>query len=510
MHIDYLAADELRGRQPGTRGYDLAAAYVARQFAEIGLVPAGNGESYFQQVPLRQAWLEEGSARMTLVRGSKERAFEFVKQFYIGPSTVHPNTELSAEMIFAGYGVHAPELGYSDFEHLDLQGKVVVTLGGQPRRFPGEEGAHFGSSREKARAMAARGAIGWITIFTPRNEKRNSWDNVRNRVGTPSMGWLQQDGTPYAGFEELQVSASIHYTPAEALFEGAAYSLNSLLEMDDRGEGLPAFGLNGTVALAQKSRHESIQSPNVAGLLKGSDPELGGEYLVYTAHLDHIGELRGDGKEDVINNGALDNASGVSVMLETARLFAETADHRRSILFVAVTAEEKGLAGSEYFAQNPTIPGDAMVAAVNLDMPVLLYEFGDVIAFGAGHSSLGASVKQAAADFGIRLTPDPFPDRNIFVRSDHYPFVQRGIPSVYLVTGSTSLGGKQDTLPIFEEYLKKHYHRPSDDLDLPINYEAAARFTLINARLGEIVVNRAARPSWNEGDFFGTSFNREK
>ena len=149
-----------------------------------------------------------------------------------------------------------------------------------------------------------------------------------------------------------------------------------------------------------------------------------------------------------------------------------------------------------------------MVAAINLDMPLLLYEFGDVIAFGAEHSTLGESVRLAAGEFGIALTPDPFPEQNVFVRSDHYRFVQQGIPSVFLVTGPKSLDGKVDTMPIFQGFLKEHYHKPSDDLNLPINYRAAARFTRINARVGEIVANDAERPQWREGDFFGTTFSR--
>lgn len=507
-HIEFLAADELRGREPGTDGYNIAAGYVASQFSQMGLLPAGSEGSYFQQVPLRQAWLQEGSAVMSLSRGDEVRKFGFVEEFYRGASTTHTVADVTAEMVFVGYGIEAPELGYSDFEHIDLQGKIAVTLGGQPVDFPSEEGAHFGSSREKARALVAHGAVGWVTVYTPRNEQRYAWDRVRNSVGKPAMSWLMADGVLYAGFENLVGEASIHYSPAASLFDGSEHALAELLEMDQSGQGLPVFPLSGTLRLAQASRHEILTSPNVVGVLVGSDPVLGSEYLVYTAHLDHIGELHGDGHKDAINNGALDNASGISVMLETARMFTEAPAPRRSILFVAVTAEEKGLVGSEYFAQNPTVPLASLVGAINLDMPVLLYEFSDVIAFGAEHSSLGASVEKAAGELGIALTPDPFPEQNIFVRSDHYRFVQQGIPSIYLVSGPGSADGKLDTLPIFEGFLKDHYHKPSDDLNLPINYRAAEKFTRVNARIGEIIANETSRPSWREGDFFGTTYGR--
>jgi Zn-dependent M28 family amino/carboxypeptidase len=246
----------------------------------------------------------------------------------------------------------------------------------------------------------------------------------------------------------------------------------------------------------------------VAAILPGGDPLLSGEFIIYTAHLDHLGELAGEGHQDPVNNGALDNASGIAVMLETARLLSEGPAPRRSVLFLAVTAEEKGLVGSEYFAHHPTVRPDSMAGVINLDMPLLLYDFGDVIAFGAQHSTLAAAVQQAADEAGVAQTPDPFPEQNIFVRSDHYRFVQQGVPAIFLVTGMTSRDGKIDTRPIFEGFLKEHYHKPSDDVSLPIDYAAAARFTRINARIGEIIANQLERPRWNEGDFFGETFGR--
>jgi len=378
-----------------------------------------------------------------------------------------------------------------------------------PQAFPSEEGAHFSNRREIARNAMERGAVGLVRIHTPRSEQRFAWERLRSMVGTPSMSWLDESGEPYPDFGSLEVNAYLHHEAAAALFEGADRPVADLLAADEAGEALPRFELPGTLQLERRSRHEAISSPNVAAWLSGSDPTLAGEFVVYTAHLDHIGELAHDGEHaDAINNGALDNASGTAVMLETARLFAENGAPRRSVLFLAVTAEEKGLVGSEYFAHHPTVPIERMAGLVNLDMPLLLYDFGDVIAFGAEHSTLGDAVAAAAGEFGIALTPDPFPEQNIFVRSDHYRFVQQGVPAVFLVTGTTSRDGATDTQAIFEGFLKDHYHRPSDDLDLPIDYGAAARFTRINARIGEIVGNDRVRPRWREGDFFGETFGR--
>ena len=509
-HIEFLADDRLRGRQPGSDGYDIAANYVASQFLQMGLLPAGDNGSFFQQVPLRQALLEPGSAEMMISRDGESTKLAFIEQFFMRPSLGFNSSRLETELVFVGYGIEAPELGYNDFDGVDVEGKVVVSFAGQPHDFPSEEGAHFASTTEKTRAAVRHGAIGVLIIHTPRASQRYQWDRVASRVGMPSMGWINKEGKVHGELDQLRAVAMIRHTAAEVLFEETPFDLSVLIEKDERADELPAFELYGKITMSQRSIHQDIYSPNVVGVLRGSDPLLAEEYVVYTAHLDHIGELHTDnpanGNDDQIYNGALDNASGVSVMLETARLLMRGVAPRRSIMFVAVTAEEKGLVGSEYFAMNPTVPIKFIVGEINLDMPLLLYDFGDVIAFGAEHSSLGETVRNAAGSFDIELTPDPFPEQNIFVRSDHYRFVQQGVPSVFLVTGVKSLDGTIDTKPLFEEFLQQHYHKPSDDLSLPIHYGAAARFTNINAKIGEIIANESERPRWHEGDFFGQTF----
>ena len=511
-HIEFLADDLMLGRQPGSDGYNIAANYVSSQFRQMGLLPAGDDGGFFQQVPLRRAYLAPGSAELTFINASGTNPQIFIDQFYMGPALGSTSSDLEAGLVFAGYGIEAAELEYNDYANLDAKGKIVVLLAGQPHGFPSEEGAHFASTTEKTRAAVRHGAVGVLVIHTPRASQRYQWDRLSSRVGAPSMGWLNEQGEVHGVFEQIQAGAMLRHTAAAPLFENAPVSLEALLASDDSGDSLTTFDLEGRVRLRQRSTHETIYSPNVVAVLPGSDPLIANEYVVYSAHLDHIGELHSEGNEqdqkDLINNGALDNASGVSVMLETARLFTEGGLPRRSILFVAVTAEEKGLVGSEYFAMNPTVPIDSIVSEINLDMPLLLYEFADVIAFGAEHSSLGATVQEAAQSYDIELSPDPFPDQNLFVRSDHYRFVQQGVPSVYLVTGLNSLDGTIDTQPIFEGFLQDHYHKPSDDLNLPINYKAAEKFTRINAKIGELIANDGDRPTWHEGDFFGRTFEK--
>lgn len=506
-HIEFLADDALRGRQPGTEGYAIAARYVANQYRQLGLDPASGG-SYFQHVPLRQAWLVEGSARLEVLTHGNEQALTFLEDFFQAPSLSHIDSEIETEMVFVGYGIHALPLGHDDYAGLDLHGKVAVMVAGKPIEFPSEEGSHFGATREKVRAALAHGAVAVITIYTPRTQAVFPWDRLSSQLGVSSMGWLDNDGLVPDSPAALKGDVLLHHRSAAVLFEGSDIVLEQVIEADQNGLALPRAALVNRVRLSQQSRHEPLTSPNVVGVLPGSDPLLADEYVIYTAHLDHLGELPGTDSEDRIHNGALDNAAGVAVMLETARMLGQGQRPKRSVMFLAVTAEEKGLVGSGYFAHHPTVPAGQMAAVVNLDMPVLLYEFGDMIAFGAEHSSLGKVAARAAAQAGVVLTPDPYPDRSVFVRSDHYRFVQQGVPALFLVTGPDTLDSEISPPPLMEQFMSEHYHMPSDDLRLPINYSAAARFTRINTHIGAVIANDPQRPRWNEGSFFGETFGK--
>jgi Zn-dependent M28 family amino/carboxypeptidase len=266
--------------------------------------------------------------------------------------------------------------------------------------------------------------------------------------------------------------------------------------------------LGTEITLARKTDHESITSPNIIGILRGSDPELANEYVVFTAHLDHIGTgvpINGD----TIYNGMYDNAMGMSLLIETARAFAAMPEPpRRSILFIALTGEERGLVGSDYYAHYPTVPSHSIVANVNLDMPLLLYPLADVIAFGAEHSSLERTIGEAVAEEDFKLAPDPIPEQVLFIRSDQYSFVKKGVPSVFLVPGFTSTDPAIDGGAIFNAHLQTHYHQPSDDLSRPIDWDSALRFARANVRIGYAVAEEDERPTWNEGDFFGDKFGK--
>jgi Zn-dependent M28 family amino/carboxypeptidase len=262
------------------------------------------------------------------------------------------------------------------------------------------------------------------------------------------------------------------------------------------------------VTLSQRTAHEQVASPNVIAIIPGSDPILKDEYVIYSAHLDHLG-IGASVNGDDIYNGFYDNAMGVALLLEAARAFAAMPEPpRRSIMFIALTGEERGLLGSDYFAHYPTVPSDTLVANVNLDMPLLLYPVADVIAFGAEHSTLQQLIEPALAAESLALTPDPMPEEVIFIRSDQYSFVRQGVPSVFLVPGLSSTDPEIDSAAAFKEHLATHYHRPSDDSSRPVDWESALRFARANVRIGLAVAEDETRPVWNDGDFFGERFGK--
>ncbi|QOL26616.1 M28 family peptidase [Thalassotalea sp. LPB0316] len=506
-HITFLADDTLKGRDTGSEGYQIAANYVKSHFKQMGLKPRGEFDSYEQQVTFRKAFLEPESAKMIVENAGQTTEITMPDQFFISGSALHTDSMVTAETVFVGYGVVSEEFGYNDYQDLDVEGKIVVALTGRPADLPSEEGAHIGSGSEKVRHAAERGAVGYITLHTPKRDKVRAYATSAKYANGPRYSWLDNNGKPYGKFDEIKGGGYLHFDHADALFEGASMTAEQVFSADSADEKISGFALNAKVTLAAKTRHEEITSPNLIGVLEGSDPTLKDEFVVFSAHLDHIGMSSHGDHEDNINNGALDNASGVSILLETARMLSMQAEKpKRSVLFVVVTGEEKGLLGSSYFAQNPTVPVMNMVANVNLDMPLILYPFADVIAFGSTHSTLGPIVERAAAKIDISLSEDPMPEQALFTRSDHYSFVKAGIPSVFLMTGFQSKDPNVNGGEIFKDFLKNHYHQHSDQTDLPIRYDVAAEFAKVNMMIGLEIANQQDRPKWNDGDFFGKTF----
>lgn len=524
-HVRILADDGMEGREAGHPGYDRAAEYVAGQFRALNLKPAGDRPEaaglagYFQKVTLQGAKRVADGAKLTLTRTDGNRgdggrgddnpgdggrvALSYPDDFITGVSMNEAATQLAAPLVFAGFGLDAPERGHNDYAGLDVKGKIVVLLSGTPDGWPSEIAAHYGTT--KAELAAKHGAVGIITVGTKESEERRPYKTALDYLDSESMTWVGADGTPFVRAPQIRVTASLSPEAAAKLFKGAPKTYAQVLEEAEKGTP-KGFALPVTAELAQKSSHRQLQSANVAAVLEGRDPALRQEYVVLTAHLDGIGVSR-EVNGDKIYNGALDNATGIATLIETARAFTASGEKpRRSILFLAVTAEEKGLMGADYYARMPTVAKDAMVANVNLDMPVLLYPFKDVVAFGAQHSTLGDIVARAAGQVGIALSPDPMPTEAIFTRSDHYRFVQQGVPSVMLMPGFQSTDASKDGGKIWLDFLKNRYHRPNDDLNQPIDYQAGKVFAEVNFLIARDIANAPQRPTWLPNNFFGMKF----
>ena len=501
-HVEFLAADLLEGRATASRGYDIAAAYVTSQFRQAGLQPAGDDKGYLQKVPLLEATPVLPGSSAELVRGDDTYSFEYGTHYLPSADFSSASSTLSAPMMFAGFGIAAPEFDYNDFENIDVKGRIAVIFSGAPAKFPNEKRAYYSWEERKLATLVERGAVGVITIDSTADTQRTPWERRVAMSWIPQMRWLDETGQPQNAFPSLKLRFRFNHDAATQLFETAQNNFPDALAASE--EGTPqGFELPGMMTLSATTGLRKTESANVLGVLPGSDPQLKNEYVVITAHLDHLG--RGTAVNgDAVYNGAHDNAVGVGVMLEIARaLYASNAKPRRSVIFAAVTAEEKGLLGSDFLAGQ----GDRkFVANINVDMPLTFTPVFDFVALGAQHSTLGTAARQAVAAQGYRLSADEAPEQVKFIRSDQFSFIRRGIPALVVGAGYQPRNPSVDLDELRRQYLATHYHQPSDDLTLPIDYPTAADLARVDLRIALSVANAAAAPRWMNGDFFAEKF----
>jgi hypothetical protein len=494
-HVAFLADDALEGREAGTRGHEIAARYIAAQFAAMDMKPGGPDGSYFEQVPLFESKVTGAAPTLTITTPSGSQTLtQGGATVMRGPLSGGP-VRVKAPVVFAGYGITDATLGIDDYQGLDVRGKIVAVLWGFPNGMDSEIGAHLQSKR--AQVAGEHGAAAVISIQIP--GRGIPWPVVLRIIGDPVTTYVQENGTPFDPSYGLKAYAFIDEKSSTALLAGSSQTFESIIEETKKPNGRPrGFETRAVAEISVETATRRYSSPEVIGVIQGRDRAKNQEYVALMAHADHIG-ISAEGAADRINNGALDNAAGVATLLEVARAFATGSEPpRRSVLVVANTAEEKGLLGAEYFAHYPSVPSDRIVAAIDLDMPLLLYDFTDVVAFGATHSTLEKEFRKAGADMGITLSPDPMPEQAIFVRSDHYAMVKAGVPAVMLATGMAN-GGKA----AWDKFLSANYHQPSDDLSQPIVWKAGAKFAELNYRVVRALADADARPRWYAKDYFG-------
>ncbi len=491
-HVQGLANDEMEGRETGSPGYRRAAEYVINQFQSAGL-DAGGDDGFLQHVDFNVSQLDEPKSSVSLVRDGRVTPLELRgdTQIIATSATVR---DLEADLVFVGYGLDIPELHYSDLAGLDLKGKIAVYFRGGPSDLPGPVKAHYQSPRERYIALGKAGAAGGIQILNPKVPDL-PWPRVATGLLMSRMELVD------AGPDEprpLPINLGFNPERLDRLFAGSGHTVSEVLERLGGPGPLPRFPLGARLRIHADVRRSTARSANVVGVLRGSDPALRKEYVIATAHLDHLGigePINGDS----IYSGAMDNASGVATLIEIARELNESGTRpKRSLVFLAVTGEEKGLLGSEYFANHPTVSGK-IVAEFNMDMFLPLFPLKYLEVQGIAESSLGPEVRDVAAETGVETQPDHEPERVLFIRSDQYSFVKQGVPALSLSVGYRK-GSPEEK--VSAGFFRDRYHAPADDLDQPVDRVAAAQFTDLLGRLMVKVANDAKRPAWNSDSFF--------
>ena len=495
--MSFLADDLLEGRQPGSRGFAIASHYVETQMMAMGLLPGVQGKSYIQPVLLKKGLVTAEGCALAL----GDQRLVYGKDYLAHPNFYTPQSAMSAPLVFVGYGIYAPELKYDDYGRTDVHGKIVVYLDQAPAAFPSNERAYFSSAATKYAEAVKRGAVGVLTVNSAATPA--SWEGATKRAALGTYRWSEENGQLQDDYAALKVVASLNPAQAEKLFAHSGNTWQQILEKAKAGSP-QSFSLGLSASMQVTTTLSDVHSSNLIGVIPGSDPALKDQYVVYAAHLDHFG-IGATVKGDSIYNGAHDNASGTAILLEIARTFRSLpTPPKRSVIIAIVTGEELGLLGSDYFINHPTFPKKDIVANLALDMPFFFHPVLDIVPYGADHSSLSQQVQAAAGYMGLGIGPDPFPEQVVFIRSDHYSFIRKGIPSLFIKSGfKTVAADTVDRSRSDVDWRRTTYHTPQDDMSQAFDFDAAATHVKLNFLIGLLICEDKERPSWNKGDFFG-------
>jgi Zn-dependent M28 family amino/carboxypeptidase len=498
-HLKVLASDDLKGRKTGTPEFLKAVEYVESQFTAIGLKPAGV-DRYRQPVGFRSALVDAEHSSVSLAHADgTTTALKVGSDVLLSPNK-EGAVAAEAPLVFAGHGLVVPALGVDDLKGLDLKGKVAVIFAGAPADIHGPLKAYFRTAAIRWQTLKAAGAIGVVTIAEPRPQQ----GGAARGPGGPGLGARpaeQLSDLALNPLEGAQISANVPATSAAAWFAASGHTYDELAELAKDGKELPTFALNETLHATTATQVVSkYDAPNVVAVLPGSDTKLKNEYLVLSAHLDHVGVGRPINGDDIYN-GAMDNASGIASLIETAKELAAGPRPKRSIIFLALTGEEEGELGSQFFARYPTVPRAQIVADLNMDMYLPLFPLHFLEVQGLGESTLGNEARAAAQLNDIEVQFDKQPDENRFIRSDQASFVKYGIPGLAFKFGWLPDTPEQKA---FNDWIRERYHKPSDDLNQSISVEGAVHFDRVLLTLTRRVANAPGRPEWYSESFFST------
>jgi Zn-dependent M28 family amino/carboxypeptidase len=493
-HIKFLADDRLEGRETGSEGLRKAEAYVVDQLTKASVQPAGTN-GFYQPVKFVSREIVEKDSSAALVHNGNEEPLVLGEDAYFNTRAELAPESITAPLVFVGYGLKIPEKNYDDLAGLDLKGKIVVYLTGSPADIPTALSAHYQTIAERWKPLKEAGVIGVVTIPNPASMDI-PWSRMSLNRTHPSMDLV---GAEFNESPGLKLSLIFNPAQAEKLFTSSGHTFAEIAALGKDRKPMPHFPLGVSLKAHATLKTTPVESANVVAKLQGSDPALKNEYVALSAHVDHLGigePINGDR----IYNGAMDNGSGTAALLEiAASLKAHPEKLRRSILFVFVTAEEKGLLGSKYFAAHPTVPAKSIIADVNIDMFLPIVPLKVLKVQGLAESDLGDRAREAAEAYGVRVQPDPQPLRNAFIRSDQYNFVRHGIPAVKLDLGFDPGSPDEAT---FKDWLTNRYHAPSDDLSQPVNLESAALYEEVIRQLLVSVADADGKPEWKSDSFF--------
>jgi Zn-dependent M28 family amino/carboxypeptidase len=492
-YVKVLADDNMEGRETGSAGLKRAEAYVVEQLKADGVEPAGS-DGYYQPVKFEVRQIVEKDSSIALIRDGKSEPLALGEDAFFN-TRVNLAPEIEAPLVFIGYGLTIPEKNYDDLAGLDLKGKIAVIFGGSPAEMPGALASHYQSAGERWKSLRKAGVLGVVTLPNPASMDI-PWSRMSLNRAHPSMELADASLNETEG---LKLSMIVNPASSEKLFAGSGHTFAEIVDLGKDRKPLPRFPLAASIKAVTKVETTEVESANVIGKLPGSDPALKNEYVVLSAHIDHLGigePINGD----KIYNGAMDNGSGSALLLDVARsLKADPASHKRSILFVFVCGEEKGLLGSKYFAAHSTVPAKSIVADINTDMFLPLIPLKVLTVYGLQESDLGDIVREVAEAQGVKIQPDPEPLRNSFIRSDQYSFIRHGIPALAMKVGYEQ--GSPDA-KLYKDWLTQRYHAPSDDTNQPVDLQSAAAFEQIVRGLTIAVANRTERPQWKSDSFF--------
>ena len=507
-HVKALADDSMQGRLTGSDGYLRAAKYVVSQFDAAGLQPAGV-TGYYQPVRFDVTRVLADKSSVALLVDGRKEPLVLGHDAILSARAIQPKS-ITAPLVFIGYGLHLPEAKYDDFDSPEmafssLKGKIVVYLNGGPGDLPAALKS-FARTSPLEKALSDAGAVGSIAIPTPKSMDF-PWDRIAANASQPGMrlavdpkdAAVAARHPALADMHRTMFSATFNPAEAEKLFAGSGHSFAELLALADAQKPLPRFELNKRLTASVTTENSGVESPNLVAELEGSDPSLKNEYVLLSAHLDHLG-MGAPANGKTVFAGAMDDASGVASVLEIAKSFSQSRERpKRSMLFVIFTGEEKGLLGSRYFAGRPTVPETGIVADFNLDMFMPIFPLKKLHVQGLVESTLAVDARAVGGEHNIEIAGDPEPDRNSFIRTDQYSFVQAGVPALAMKFGWTA---NSPEYKAWRQWLAQRYHSVEDNLSQPVDTAAAAQFNSFLGDLARRVANQAGRPHYLESSFF--------